>query len=71
LRPTSRPVGARAKADKAVYRSVEDPNLVLVMHRLESKEQGDTFMSNPDLIEAQRQAGVDLESVRLEAHDED
>jgi hypothetical protein len=40
------------------------------MHRFESKDQGDRFMSNPDLIEAQRQAGVDPDSVRVEAYEE-
>jgi hypothetical protein len=56
--------------DKAVYRDADDPGAVLVMHRFGSREQGETFMSNPDLIEAQRNAGVDLDSVRVEIYEE-
>jgi quinol monooxygenase YgiN len=56
--------------DEAVYRDPDDPQFVLVMHRFESKDQGERFMSNPDLIEAQRQAGVDPDSVRVEAYEE-
>jgi hypothetical protein len=43
---------------------------VLVMHRFDSKQQGDKFMSSAELFEAQRTAGVELESVRLEAYEE-
>ena len=52
--------------DKAVYRDVDDPNVVLVMHRFESREQGEKFMNHPDLIAAQKQSGVELDSVRME-----
>jgi quinol monooxygenase YgiN len=55
---------------KAVYRDATDPNLVLVMHRFTSAEQGKQFMSNPDLLAAQQAAGVDMDSVRVEFYDE-
>jgi hypothetical protein len=41
-----------------VYRSKDDPNLVLVLHSFNSMDQAVAFMSNPEVEAAMKRAGV-------------
>lgn len=61
---------AAGVTEAAVYRDADDPNLVLVMHRFESREQADAFMSNNDARAAMADAGVDLDSIRVEVYED-
>jgi hypothetical protein len=56
--------------EEAVYRFVDDPNTVLVMHRFASIDQAHSFFDGEDLREAMGKAGVDASSLRLEFYDE-
>lgn len=55
----------------AVYRSVDDPNDVLVMHRFATMEDAHAFMHSPALRDAMGKAGVDASSLRIELYEED
>lgn len=67
-------VGEMQKAggvtEAAVYRSVEDPNSILVMHRFNSADQAQAFTQNPDLREAMGKGGVIESSLRIEVYEE-
>jgi quinol monooxygenase YgiN len=60
----------RGVTEKAVYRSQDDPNTVLVMHRFSSADQAQAFIENPDLRVALERAGVDPASMRVEVYEE-
>ncbi len=49
-----------------VYRSVDDPNDVLVMHRFATTDDTHSFMNSP-LRDAMGKAGVDPSSLRIAA----
>ena len=57
---------AAGVTDASVYRDEDDPNVVLVIHRFGSREQGEAFMENPDARAAMEAAGVDPSSIRVE-----
>jgi quinol monooxygenase YgiN len=61
---------AAGVTEEAVYRSVDDPNVVLVMHRFTSIDQARSFFDSEELRAAMGQAGVDASSLRLEFYDE-
>ena len=56
--------------DEAVYRSVDDPNEVLVMHRFATMDQARSFFESSELREAMGNAGVDISSLRIEFYEE-
>jgi hypothetical protein len=53
-----------------VYRAVDDPSNVLVMHRFATTDAARAFFQNPDLRAAMQEAGVDMGSFRLELYEE-
>lgn len=56
--------------DEAVYRDIDDPNVVLIMHRFESRDQAEAFMGHPDARAAMESAGVDADSIRVEVYED-
>ena len=56
--------------EKAVYRSEDDPNTLLVMHRFSSADQAHAFFADPGLRDAMERAGVDSASLRVEFYEE-
>ena len=53
-----------------VLRGQDDPNRVLVLNRLDSREAAEALVNNPALREAMAGAGVDTSSVQIEYLDE-
>ncbi len=49
-----------------VWRSEEDPNLVVIEHEFESGEAANEFMERSDLREAMGRGGVDESSIQVE-----
>ncbi|HEY1777790.1 MAG TPA: hypothetical protein VGG41_16660 [Solirubrobacteraceae bacterium] len=56
--------------EQAVYRDAHDPNTVLIMHRMASREEAEAFMANPDARAAMESAGVDSSSIRAEIYED-
>jgi heme-degrading monooxygenase HmoA len=56
--------------EEAVYRSEDDPNTVLVMHRFSSADQARAFLEDPGLRDAMERAGVDPASLRVEFYED-
>ena len=56
--------------DEAVYRSLDDPNTVLVMHRFRSPGDARAFFESEELRAAMSKAGVDESSLRVEMYEE-
>lgn len=56
--------------EENVWRSAEDPNVVLVYHRFGSMDEARAFFGNEDLRAAMGEGGVDLSSLRLEFYEE-
>ena len=56
--------------EQAVYRSVDDPNTTLVMHRFGSAGEMRAFMESSELREAMGKAGVIESSMRVEFYEE-
>jgi len=56
--------------EDAVYRSADDPDNVLVMHRFGTTDEARAFFANPDLRAAMADAGVDMGTLRLELYEE-
>jgi hypothetical protein len=56
--------------DKAVYRTEGDPEHVLVMHEFGSSQEAHAFFENPELRQAMQDAGVDMDSLRLEFYEQ-
>jgi len=44
--------------EESVHQSKNDPNDVVVLHRFETVEQAERFVSSPDLKDAMQRAGV-------------
>ncbi|MDA8356532.1 MAG: cyclase [Actinomycetota bacterium] len=57
--------------EAAVYRSVDDPNDVLVVQRFATTDDAHSFMASPALRDAMGKAGVDPSSLRIELYEED
>ncbi|MFL6136317.1 MAG: antibiotic biosynthesis monooxygenase [Frankiaceae bacterium] len=55
--------------EEAVYRSMDDPNEVLVMHRFGSLQEARAFFESDELRAAIDKAGVKESSMRLEMYD--
>jgi quinol monooxygenase YgiN len=53
-----------------VLRGQDDPNRVLVLNTLDSREAAEALVNNPALREAMGGAGVDASSVQIEYLDE-
>ena len=53
-----------------VLRGQDDPNRVLVLNMLDSREAAEALVNNPALQEAMGRAGVDASSVQIEYLDE-
>jgi heme-degrading monooxygenase HmoA len=49
-----------------VWRSEDDPNLVVVEHTFDSRQAAEAFARSPELQEAMQRAGVDESSVQVE-----
>ncbi len=41
-----------------IYRSLDNPNEVMIVNHFESREQGEAFVSDPSLPEAMQRGGV-------------
>lgn len=52
-----------------VWRSREDPNMVVVVHTFDSVEAAEAFVSLPELAAAMEQGGVDGSTFRAEILD--
>jgi hypothetical protein len=55
---------------KRVWRSADDPNMVVVEHDFDSPEAAKAFMDRSDLREAMARSGIDESSVQVELLDE-
>jgi quinol monooxygenase YgiN len=53
-----------------VWRSADDPNMVVVEHEFDSREAAKEFMDRSDLQEAMARSGVDRSSMQAELLDE-
>ena len=53
-----------------VWRSSDDPNMVVVEHEFDSREAAKEFMDRSDLAEAMARSGVDKSSMQAEILDE-
>jgi len=53
-----------------VWRSADDPNMVVVEHDFDSREAAKAFMARSDLREIMARSGVDESSVQAELLDE-
>ena len=53
-----------------VWRSADDPNMVVVEHEFDSREAAKEFMDRSDLRESMARAGVDRSSMQAELLDE-
>lgn len=54
----------------AVWRSQDDPNLVVLCERYDSREAAEATVTNPAALEAMATAGVDTTTLRIEYFDE-
>jgi quinol monooxygenase YgiN len=61
---------SRGLRTSQVWRSQDDPNLVVIIETHESRESVDALMSNPDIQADMVADGVDLSSVSLDFLDE-
>jgi hypothetical protein len=64
--PTQKAGGVTAQS---VYRSKDDPNVVLVLHSFGTMAEVEAFIASPELREAMGRAGVDG-APRIELFDE-
>ena len=53
-----------------VWRTNDDPNMVVVEHSFDDLAAAQSFFDNPDLRRAMTDAGVDMSSFRIEFLDE-
>ena len=53
-----------------VLRGQDDPNRLVVLNTLDSREEAEALANNPALREAMGRAGVDASSVRIEYFDD-
>ena len=60
---------ASGVVEESVYRSVDDPNDVLVMHRFATREALDAMLASEDLKRAMTDAGVQ-QPLRVEVYEE-
>jgi hypothetical protein len=55
---------------EAVYRDADDPNVVLTLIRVVSREQGEAMLADPALRAEMEANGVDLSTLRVEWYED-
>jgi len=68
VRPVQRQGGVR---EHRVWRSAEEPRMVVVVHVFDTAVAARAFFALPDLRQAMAEAGVDLSSFRIEFLEEE
>lgn len=53
-----------------VFRSIDDPSMVTVLHTFETADKARTFFGNEELKQAMVNAGVDMSTFQLDIADE-
>ena len=59
------PGGERVRAH-LLWRGLDDPKLVVVVETFDSREDAEWSMNHPDLPSAMADAGVEMDSVRID-----
>ena len=64
-RVTAGPIGERVRSHW-ILRGLDDPNLVVIVETYDSREDADWSINHPDLQAVLLEAGVEMDSVRLD-----
>jgi quinol monooxygenase YgiN len=64
-RVTAGPMGERVRSHQ-LWRGLDDQQLVVVVETYDSREDAEWSMNHPDLPAALAEAGVEMESVRID-----
>jgi hypothetical protein len=64
-RVTASPMGERVRSHR-ILRGLDDPNLVVVVETYDSREDAEWSIGHPDLPAVLTEAGVEMDSVRLD-----